>query len=496
MIENKEELKTKIINELKNRKKITLSGIQTEFKAGFALAEEIYFELEETIAANKLKKLINKKVKSLPKNRANFLLEETNQIINHGGAFRMMIAYKIANYLHKNNEYFILGGSLHSSYVAFELGINVVDTFKYNIYPELCHGIDYSKPYSIDYRVRPELISKVLAYIDKSFSSSRLLHTSSISNNGKAFVLPGRRVLLMDKSLIKESVKVKDRRNVEHECLNNEEIVSKNSEKLIAINILGSAPVAVINEMFRKLKKDILPIETVIKENPHIIEKLCHYYDDLNVEKCYLPQFGTNYTNEIIKAVQPKNINDLIKIITVGHGSVVWNNNQEALFKNKTITIKELISSRDDVVDYLIEKGYPKNVSIRIMESIRRGQFNQVNKNDLGDISETFIKVFTKIRYLFPKGYCIAILYNEIYYEYLKEKYPKEFFKTYIDSMLVMRPPWFYQDKDDKLLRYIEELKNDDEDKLYDGKYSAAISGAKLAILFNKLNLTDLWYGV
>ena len=40
---------------LKNRKKITLSGIQTEFKVGFALAEEIYFELVETIAVKSLK---------------------------------------------------------------------------------------------------------------------------------------------------------------------------------------------------------------------------------------------------------------------------------------------------------------------------------------------------------------------------------------------------------------------------------------------------------
>lgn len=496
MKENKEELKTRIINELTTRKRITLSDIQTEFKVGFALAEEIYFELEETIAANKLKKLINKKVKSLPKNRADFLLEETNQIISHGGALRMMIAYKIANYLHKNNEYFILGGNLHSSYVAYELGINVVDTFKYNIYPELCHGIDYFKPYSIDFRVRPELISKVLAYIDKSFSSSRLLHTSSISNNGKAFVLPGRRVLLMDRSLIKESMIVKDRRNVEHECLNDEEIVSKNREKLIVINILGSVPVAVINEIFRKLKKEILPIETVIKENPRIIEKLCHYYDDLNIEKCYLPEFGTNYTSEIIKAVQPKTINDLIKVICVAHGSVAWINNQEALIKNKTITIDELISSRDDVVDYLISKGYPKDVSIKIMESVRRGQFNQIDNNDFGDISETFIKIFTKIRYLFPKGHCIAILYNVIYYEYLKEKYPEEFFKTYIDSMFVMRPPWFYEDKEDKLFRYIEELRNAPIDDIYMDKYQEAIKGARLAIMLNRLNLSYLWYEI
>ena len=132
MKENKEELKIRIINELKAKKKITLSGIQTEFKVGFALAEEIYFELEETIAAKNLKKLINKKVKSLPKNRADFLLEETDQIISHGGALRMMIAYKIANYIHINNEHFILSGTLHSSYVAYELGICM--PYKYKRY--------------------------------------------------------------------------------------------------------------------------------------------------------------------------------------------------------------------------------------------------------------------------------------------------------------------------------------------------------------------------
>lgn len=47
MKENKEELKIRIINELKTRKRITLSGIQTEFKVGFAIAKEIYVEFKK-----------------------------------------------------------------------------------------------------------------------------------------------------------------------------------------------------------------------------------------------------------------------------------------------------------------------------------------------------------------------------------------------------------------------------------------------------------------
>lgn len=493
MKENREELKTRIIDKLKDRKRITLSGIQTEFKVGFALAKEIYFECEEMIAANSLKNVINKKVKFLPKNRADFLLEETNQIVSHGGALRMMTAYKIANYLHKNNEHFILSGNLHSSYVAYELGINIVDTFKYSIYPELCHGIDYSNPYSIDFRVSPNSMDKILKYIDSTLTSDRLLCVSNISKNGKTFVLPGRRIFLLDESLKKQSQIVKDYKNVERQCLDNEEVVSKKRDKLIVINILGSATIAVINDMFKKLNKNILPIENVIKENPHIIEKLCHYYDDLNIEKCYLPEFGTNYTNEIIKAIKPKTLNDLIKLICIGHGTDAWNDNQDTLIKNKTIKIDELISSRDDVADYLISKGCSKDLSIRTMESVRKGRFNQENKNELGDISETFIKVIDKIKYLFPRGHCIAILYNTIYCEYLREQFPEEFFRTYIENMLVMTPPWFYQNKEDKLFRYINELENKKKEKIYDVKYHEAIKGAKLAILLNRLGLSRLW---
>ena len=44
---------------------------------------------------------------------------------------------------------------------------------------------------------------------------------------------------------------VKDCKNEEHECLDNEDVVSKNRDKLIVINILGSAPITVINDMFR-----------------------------------------------------------------------------------------------------------------------------------------------------------------------------------------------------------------------------------------------------
>lgn len=496
MKENKEALKARIINKLKGRKQITLSGIQTEFKVGFALAEEIYFELEETIAANSLKKLISKKVKSLSKNRADFLLEETNQIISHGGALRMMTAYRIANYLHKNNEHFILSGTLHSSYVAYELGINIVDTFKYSIHPEICHGIGYTNSYSIDFRVSAKSMDRVLKYVDKSLGSNRLLRVSNISNKGKAFILPGRRVLVLDKSLKKQTMMVKDCKNEERECLDYEKVVTQNRDKLIAINILGSAPIDVINDMFKKLHINVPPIENLIKENPHIIEKLCRYYDDLNIEKCYLPEFRTDYTNEIIKAVHPKTINDLIKLICVGHGSDAWNNNQEALIKNKIITIDELIGSRDDVADYLISKGYPKDLSIKIMESVRKGQFNQEKINELGDLSETFIKIISKVKYLFPRGHCIALLYNAIYHEYLRERFPEEFFKTYIEDMLVMSPPWFYADKEDKLLRYIEELKSAPTNNLYETKYYEAIKGAKLGILFIKLNLTYLWYEI
>ena len=496
MKENKEELKTRIINELKAKKKITLSGIQTEFKVGFALAEEIYFELEETIAANNLKKLINKKVKSLPKNRADFLLEETNQIISHGGALRMMTAFKIANYLHRNNEHFILSGTLHSSYVAYELGINIVDTFKYSIHPEICHGIGYTNSYSIDFRVSAKSMVRVLKYIDKSLSRDRLLRVSNISNKGKVFILPGSRALLLDETLKKQSAMVKDYKNVEYQCLDYETIVTQNRDKLIVINILGSAPIAVINDTFRKLRKILPPIENVIKENPHIIEKLCRYYDDLNIEKCYLPEFGTDYTNEIIKVVEPKTIHDLIKLICVGHGSDAWSNNQEDLIKKKTITIDELIGSRDDVADYLISKGYPKDLSIKIMESVRKGQFNQGNINELDDLSETFINIISKIKYLFPRGHCIALLYNAIYHEYLRERFPEEFFKTYIEDMLVMTPPWFYVDKEDKLIRYIEELKNFATNNGKESIHYEAIKGAKLAILLNRCQLVYLCYEI
>ena len=496
MKENKEELKTRIINELKPRSKITLSGIQNEFNVGFALAEEIYFELEETIAANSLKKLINKKVKSLPKNRADFLLEETNQIISHGGALRMMTAYKIANYLHKNNEYFILSGTLYSSYVAYELGINIVDTFKYSIHPEICHGIGYNKSYSIEFRVSVKSMDRVLKRIDKSLSSNRVLRISGVSDNGKTFILPGRRALLLDKSLKKQKMMVKDCKNEEHECLDYEHVVSKSRDKLIVINVFGSATITVINDTFKKLHKKIPPIENVIKENPHIIEKLCCYYDDLNIEKCYLPEFGTDHTNEIVKLVKPKTINDLIKLVGVVYGSGAWNNNQKFLIKNKTITIDELIGTRDDVADYLISKGYPKDLSIKIMESVRKGQFNKENENELGNLSETFIKIISKVKYLFPRGHSIALLYNDIYYEYLRERFPEKFFKTYIDVMLVLEPPWFYQDKEDKLIRYIKELKAVPISNPYKVKCYNAINGAQITILLNKCDLSYLWHEV
>ena len=152
-----------------------------------------------------------------------------------------------------------------------------------------------------------------------------------------------------------------------------------------------------------------------------------------------------------------------------------------------------MIGSRDDVADYLISKGYPKDLSIKIMERVRKGQFNQEDINELNGVSKTFIKIIGKIKYLFPRGHTIAIVYTAIYFEYLRELFPEVFFKTYIDIMLIMAPPWFYQDKEDKLLRYIKELKGAPIPNLYETKYYEAIKGAKIAILLNKCDLSYLW---
>lgn len=503
MKKNREEIKQRIINDAKSRANLSISWLQKKYGIGFSLAKEIYTECKQQIWENNLRYTGEAIALNLPKDRADVLLEEMNKVILNGGAQRIMLASLIATTLRLKRIQYIVTGNLSSSYLAHELKIHNVDCFKYGIRPEICHGNDYKNNYSIEFRVAPENIPKVLSFIDKKLKGN-LLRESMTYKNGKRGVNYLSRYYVVDSSVRSsvEEVEVIEGGCVKYEnCINNEiALESKNRDKLIRIIISGSTALSIAYECSRKIedklcslgkmkkKGTVFSINRIIEDNPDLIKALINAEDSF-----YIPGFSSDFEYRLIKRTNPKSFNDFIKIKCVLHGTGAWEDNQEYLFNDKNRSLNLLIGSRDDVFDFAHNKGLDIKESLEIMESVRKGK--GIDKRYKKIVGDEHFDILNKIKYLFPKGHIIQLIQTEILVLFFKKNYPIEFFASRLEFCNA------YKMIDETLLNgdyaeidaYIEKMQNeysqlDSESKKY--KIGVVIKDkiriAKLLILIKK----------
>lgn len=119
-----------------------------------------------------------------------------------------------------------------------------------------------------------------------------------------------------------------------------------------------------------------------------------------------LPEYGTPFVRGMLEDTRPKNFSELVRISGFSHGTDVWLNNAQDLIKNGVVKLEDAISTRDDVMNYLIQHGVKPLTSFKVMENVRKGKglekggSNNRAELDAAHVPQWFIDSCLKIGYL------------------------------------------------------------------------------------------------
>ena len=153
-----------------------------------------------------------------------------------------------------------------------------------------------------------------------------------------------------------------------------------------------------------------------------------------------VPEFGTKFVRGMLVDTKPQTFDELIRISGLSHGTDVWLNNAQVLVENGTVTLKDAICCRDDIMIYLMKKGLEPNKAFKIMESVRKGkvakgkepkwpEYKELMKQN--DVPDWYIDSCEKIKYMFPKAHAAAYVTNAFRIAWFKVHQPLAYYSAF-----------------------------------------------------------------
>ena len=153
-----------------------------------------------------------------------------------------------------------------------------------------------------------------------------------------------------------------------------------------------------------------------------------------------IPEYGTKFARGMLVDTHPTTFDELIRLSGLSHGTDVWLGNAQTLIEQGTVTLKEAICCRDDIMVYLMKKGLPPDNAFKIMEAVRKGkvaggkekkwpEYIKIMKEH--DVPDWYIKSCEKIKYMFPKAHAAAYVTNAFRIAWFKVHIPLAYYAAY-----------------------------------------------------------------
>lgn len=214
------------------------------------------------------------------------------------------------------------------------------------------------------------------------------------------------------------------------------------SGRLLKLDILGHDVPSMLRmlEDFIHIKPTDIPLDdakTLKLFNGIEVLEIEDERFDVKVGTLGIPEFGTKFVRQMLLDTKPSTLAELIRISGLSHGTDVWLNNAQELVREGTAQLNDVISTRDDIMNYLMQKDLPSKDAFNIMENVRRGK--GLTEDDVSLMKEHkipswYIDSCTKIKYMFPKAHAVAYVMMSFRIAYCKVHHPEAFYATYFTT--------------------------------------------------------------
>lgn len=143
---------------------------------------------------------------------------------------------------------------------------------------------------------------------------------------------------------------------------------------------------------------------------------------------------------DIIFLCKPKNFEEVVKVCGLYYSVGGWFCNVRNLIYGGAAKLNEVISVRDDIVEYLVSKGVEPAAAIDIMKKTSFGEAKtkllpeHIRIMREHNVPEWYIESLKKFRFLFPKSVIAEYAKYIVELAWCKLYHPREYYKVYFES--------------------------------------------------------------
>ena len=152
-----------------------------------------------------------------------------------------------------------------------------------------------------------------------------------------------------------------------------------------------------------------------------------------------LPELRTQFAFDVITKCKPKCFSDAVKISGLTHGTGVWTDNADAMIDLGITDIKDVIATREDIFNKLLDKAIDRQTAFEITKAVRSGKSSPLSDEHMRILREhgvenRYIYSMNKIRYLFPKAHAVSYISAAMRLGWYKIHYPIEFYTAFFNN--------------------------------------------------------------